>query len=120
MAKWREDFSTNELTFNQYQENAAKTAIYPQEKAIEYLSLGLVAEAGEFAGKIAKFYRKDKLIGMITEQQSVIDELGDILWFISEFSRLMGQPLSTIADNNTTKLASRAERGQLKGDGDNR
>jgi len=116
MAKWREDFSTNELTFNEYQENAAKTAIYPEDRALEYLSLGLVAEAGEFAGKIAKYYRKDKTF----ETQAVIDELGDILWFISEFSRLMGQPLSTIADNNTTKLASRAERGQLKGDGDNR
>ena len=116
MAKWREDFSTNELTFNEYQENAAKTAIYPEDRALEYLSLGLVAEAGEFAGKIAKYYRKDKTF----ETQAVIDELGDILWFISEMSRLMGQPLSTIADNNTTKLASRAERGQLKGDGDNR
>lgn len=116
MAKWREDFSTNELTFNQYQENAAKTAIYPEDRALEYLSLGLVAEAGEFAGKIAKYYRKDKTF----ETQAVIDELGDILWFISEMSRLMQQPLSIIADNNTTKLASRAERGQLKGDGDNR
>jgi len=116
MAKWREDFSTNELTFNQYQTIAAETAIYPQERALEYLSLGLVAEAGEFAGKIAKFYRKDKPF----ETQAVIDELGDILWFISEMSRLMQQPLSIIADNNATKLASRAERGQLKGDGDNR
>ena len=116
MAKWREDFSTNELTFNEYQENAAKTAIYPEDRALEYLSLGLVAEAGEFAGKIAKYYRKDKTF----ETQAVIDELGDILWFISEMSRLMEQPLSIIADNNTTKLASRAERGQLKGDGDNR
>ena len=116
MAKWREDFSTNELTFNEYQENAAKTAIYPEDRALEYLSLGLVAEAGEFAGKIAKYYRKDKTF----ETQAVIDELGDILWFISEMSRLMQQPLSIIADNNTTKLASRAERGQLKGDGDNR
>ena len=116
MAKWREDFTTNDFTFNQYQENAAETAIYPKERALEYLSLGLVAEAGEFAGKIAKYYRKDKPF----ETQAVIDELGDILWFISEMSRLMQQPLSIIADNNATKLASRAERGKLLGDGDNR
>ncbi len=49
------------MNFNmdKYQKLAATTAIYPQEKALEYLTLGLTSEVGELTGKIAKWYRKD-------------------------------------------------------------
>lgn len=104
------------LTFNQYQEEAKKTAIYPQCKSLEYLTTGLCAEAGEFAGKVAKYYRKD----MELPKEAIIDELGDVLWFISEVARQLDTPLSVVADRNRKKLESRMERGVLKGDGDNR
>jgi NTP pyrophosphatase (non-canonical NTP hydrolase) len=104
------------LTFNQYQEEAQKTAIYPEDKALEYLSLGLASEAGELTGKIAKWYRKDNTF----PQLEVIDELGDILWFVSELARFLDTDLSAVADLNRKKLASRMQRGVIKGSGDNR
>ena len=104
------------LTLNHYQEQAATTAIYPQEVAMEYLSLGLCSEAGECAGKIAKWYRKDNDF----PRGDVIDELGDVLWFIAQMANELEVPLSVIARRNLDKLTSRQERGVLKGSGDNR
>ena len=101
---------------NDYQDLAATTAVYPTEKALEYLSLGLAAEVGELTGKLAKWYRKDGTY----PREDILDELGDCLWFISEFARQHNRKLSDLAQNNLDKLASRKARGTLKGNGDNR
>lgn len=42
------------MYLNQYQQTAKETAIYPKERAIEYLTLGLTGEAGEVANKVKK------------------------------------------------------------------
>ena len=44
-----EDKNKSMITANAYQIEAKKTAIFPSNKALEYLSLGLVGEAGEVA-----------------------------------------------------------------------
>jgi NTP pyrophosphatase (non-canonical NTP hydrolase) len=107
---------TKSLTLNDYQSFTATTAIYPNKVALEYLSLGLVAEAGEFAGKIAKWYRKDNEFPV----DDLVDELGDILWFIAQMATYLNRDLSYLADRNKEKLTSRQARGVLKGSGDNR
>jgi len=104
-------------TLNNYQENAAKTALYPKDKALEYLTAGLAAETGEITGKVAKYWRKDQAE---LPKEDLKAELGDVLWFVSEFARLLETPLEEIADENIKKLASRHARGTIKGDGDNR
>ena len=104
------------MNLNDYQILASKTAIYSDEAALPYLSLGLCSEAGEFAGKIAKWYRKDNEFPF----EDVISELGDVLWFVSEMARLMEVELADVAIANIEKLADRQERGVLKGSGDNR
>jgi NTP pyrophosphatase (non-canonical NTP hydrolase) len=116
MKIWNKDLVAPALTFNQYQADAATTAIYPEATALEYLSLGLVAEAGEVAGKIAKWYRKDNEF----PKAEVLDELGDVLWFISEMARYLQTDLSIVADDNRKKLSSRMQRGVLQGSGDKR
>lgn len=104
------------LTLNAYQLFTATTAIYPDEVELEYLSLGLVAEAGELAGKIAKWYRKDNEF----PAEDVAAELGDILWFVARLADHLGKDLSDIANENINKLTSRQDRGVLKGSGDYR
>ena len=47
-------------------------------------------------------------------------ELGDILWFISEFARNINYKMSDVAKYNLEKLQSRKERGVIQGDGDKR
>ena len=104
------------LNLDKYQRLAATTAIYPEDKALEYLTSGLTGEVGELMSKVAKWYRKDG----IYPREDILDELGDCLWFISEFARQHNRNLSDLAQNNLDKLASRQARGTLQGSGDNR
>ena len=48
------------ITATEYQIRAAETAIFPKEKALEYITLGLTGEAGEIANKIKKVIRDTK------------------------------------------------------------
>ena len=102
------------MYLSQYQKQAAETAIYPKDKALEYLALGLVGEAGEVANKIKKVIRDG------TSPNNVRDELGDVLWYLAMLSTELGYSLDTIADKNLWKLANRKTRNVLGGSGDNR
>jgi len=48
------------MTADFYEARAGQTAIFPKEKALEYLALGLTSEAGEVAGKVKKIIRDGK------------------------------------------------------------
>ena len=47
------------MKLNDYQTSAESTAVYPDEFAIMYPTLGLTGEAGEVADKVKKIYRGD-------------------------------------------------------------
>ena len=104
------------LTLDAYQKQAKATAVYPEVKADQYLIAGLAGEVGELASIFAKHWRED---GPLT-RDSLEAELGDVLWFVAMLADEIGCDLSTVAQNNLDKLADRAERGKLKGSGDNR
>ena len=106
--------------FGEYQREAHKTAIYPKDKALEYLVLGLVGEAGELANKIKKTIRDGTELGI----EDAAGELGDVLWYLSELSSHIvlknEDSLEYIANKNIEKLKDRKNRDVLKGSGDNR
>ena len=104
------------LTLDTYQEQAANTAIYPYGKADQYLVAGLAGEVGELASIFAKHWRGDSDLN----PDHAKAELGDVLWFVAMLAHELGYDLSEVAENNLDKLADRAERGKLKGSGDNR
>ena len=104
------------LTLDQYQQQAAKTAVYPEDKAYRYLIAGLAGEVGEVSSIFAKHWRGD---GPLTSDK-LEAELGDVLWFVAMLADEIGCDLSEVAQGNLDKLADRAERGKLKGSGDNR
>ena len=104
------------LTLDAYQEQAKVTAVYPEDKAREYLVAGLAGEVGELASLFAKHWRGD---GDLNHDHATA-ELGDILWFVAMLAHELGYDLSEVAQGNLDKLADRAERGKLKGSGDNR
>jgi len=112
------------MTFEEYDKEAEKTAVYPRENNIGlcYVFLGLVEEAGECSGKIKKIIRDETSIekGIENKKQDIIKELGDVLWYVSACAREIGTDLETIARENNRKLQSRSERGTIKGNGDNR
>jgi NTP pyrophosphatase (non-canonical NTP hydrolase) len=109
------------MTFDDYQAQAAKTAIYPGiGENFVYPTLGLVGEAGEVAEKVKKIIRDHdgKLSPEIIEE--IKKELGDVLWYLSQLCSELKLPLSQVAQKNLAKLASRQARELLHGSGDNR
>lgn len=105
------------MDFKDYQQQAHKTASYPQDKAMSYLVSGLGSEAGEVMGKYAKFLRGDK---QTLNKKELLDEIGDVLWFVAEICNHLEVDMSEVADNNLKKLKSRQKRNLIKGSGDNR
>jgi len=109
------------LTFRRYQEEARKTAIYP-DKGHNYIypTLGISGEAGELAEKIKKVLRDKK--GIIDEEslEAIKKEMGDILWYLANLATELGIQLEQVALLNLEKLASRQQRNRLHGEGDDR
>lgn len=104
------------LSFDEYQTAARRTQTgrWTPERA----ALGLCEEAGEVAGKLKRVARGD-----MSEQEAealLIDELGDVLWYASALADNIGISLDAVANKNIAKLASRQERGVIKGEGDDR
>lgn len=111
-----------EITLNEYQNNAAATAIYPHQGTLQglcYTALGL-GEAGEVQNKVKKLLRDDN--GVISEEkkQAIAKELGGNLWYIAMCAKELSYTLEDIALINMKELESRKERGVLQGSGDNR
>lgn len=107
--------------FDMYQNDIKRFAIYPVVgHPVVYPTLGLANEAGEFAGKIKKIFRDAN--GEISDETrtALADELGDVLWYLTQCATELGLDLSDIALQNFTKLWDRQERGVIQGSGDKR
>jgi NTP pyrophosphatase (non-canonical NTP hydrolase) len=109
------------LDFNEYQEKARSTAIYPNlgENYI-YPTLGLSGEAGEISEKIKKVIRDEEGYITVEKRSELEKELGDVLWYVANLASELGLKLEDVAKVNLTKLFDRKDRGKIKGSGDNR
>ena len=103
------------ITPDLYENLAGQTAIFPKEKALEYLALGMTSEAGEVAGKVKKLIRDGE-----GDKVAIASEIGDVLWYCAMMAKEVGVPLNTIMQENLKKLHGRKERGTLQGSGDKR
>lgn len=107
--------------FQKYQKESRKTwsRIYT-DHAIVYPTLGLTNEAGEVAGKVKKIFRDRDGVVSDEDREALKGELGDVLWYLTQICTDLGLSLEEVAQANIDKLFSRLERGQIRGDGDNR
>ena len=105
------------MRLNDYQEFALDTCIL-SAYSTPYLVTGLAAEAGEVAGKYAKYIRDETPLEEF--KKDLKKELGDVLWFVSVLAGYHNISLEEVASANVKKLNSRKERGVLGGSGDNR
>lgn len=107
--------------FSAYQRESRKTwSVIGMNHSIVYPTLGLVNEAGEVAGKIKKIFRdKGGEIGA-AEREALKYELGDVLWYLTQICTELDLTLEEVAAANIEKLFSRLERGQIRGEGDER
>lgn len=113
------------MNFDEYQKKAAKYDLSKATtdlKAVGFIEkvLGLTGEAGETADKIKKIIRDKN--GVVSEEDNdlVVKELGDTLWYIASIARYLGVSFSEVAKGNLDKLESRWQRNKLHGEGDKR
>lgn len=102
------------MNLNEYQLLAYKTAL-DSAKNPAYMVSNLTSEAGEVAGKYAKWVRDGFL-----DEAGMQKEVGDVLWQIAGLSTVMGWSLADIASQNLKKLAQRQINNTLMGEGDER
>ena len=103
------------MTLNEYQIQAASTAIY-QEKF--YPVASLMVESAELADLFVKPWLRgdDKKI----DRDKIISEAGDVLWNLAAVLSECGVSLEIVARQNIMKLQDRADRGVIMGDGGER
>jgi NTP pyrophosphatase (non-canonical NTP hydrolase) len=65
--------------------------------------LGLAGEAGE----IADAWKKHVYHGHGLDAGEMVNELGDVLWYVTLFADALGVPLGRIMERNIEKLAKR-------------
>jgi len=107
-------------SFYEYENLAKSFALYPEAGsgsplALAYCALGLGGESGEYSEKVKKLIRDGKF-----DKGLAAKELSDVLWYLTASANELGLSLADIAEINIVKLSDRAERGQLKGSGDER
>lgn len=121
------------MELNEYQQKAMTTCTASSNN-FSYMFCNLVGEIGEFASKVAKHIRLeeatihhddldlqyDTLMEKASAKVELMKEAGDILWQLSGLCDVMGWDLEEVAQTNLEKLADRAKRNKIVGDGDNR
>lgn len=114
---------------DEYQSQATETfernVSLSRDEQIDRLVFGVVGEAGEVAEKRKKYLRGDygpvrEESTAITHNETLVDELGDVLWYVAVLADELGVDLSTVAEENVLKLRDRDERDVLHGSGDDR
>lgn len=89
------------MTFNEYQEQAHKTA--GTKSCLEMCALGLSGESGEVADHIKKVIYHDHGLDI----DALILEVGDVLWYVAETCTQLGITIEELADQNIAKLRQR-------------
>jgi len=98
------------LTFREYQETATKTDQVPDVgdndfKALMVPLLGLAGEAGSLLSEFKKWLRQGEIYRPFADQVS--EEIGDILWYVSNIASKMHLDLEEVARENLAKLEDR-------------
>lgn len=93
------------MNFQDYQLKAWRTV----NKTIGFrdqlanLGLGLAGEAGE----VVDLLKKHLFHGHELDHREVVDELGDLLWYLANLAYILDLPLELIASQNVDKLLKR-------------
>ncbi len=94
------------MDFDKYQQLASRTAKKHDEELVNY-ALGLSAESGEVADLVKKF----RFHGHDIDKENIKKECGDVLWYLSQLTRIAGISLDNVAKKNIDKLMTRYPNG---------
>lgn len=102
------------MQLNEYQKRSRETAVYKDQTSVgglTYSVLALCGESGELANKLKKHLRA----GTEPDTLVLMDELGDVLWYVASVAQEIGQDLETVAQFNIDKLAARKAANRITG-----
>lgn len=99
----------HELTANEYQRDAERTMNNetPADERLVNAALGLAGEAGEVCDLVKKWRHH----GHPLRYEKLIDELGDLQWYIVQACNALGASLEDVMRGNTQKLQKRYPEG---------
>ena len=94
----------SKIEFNEYQRQAYE--LISEEGRKDLITNGVLGLAGE-AGECCDIVKKYKYQGHDLDKEKLLDELGDVLWYISETASGIGVSLEDVAIYNLNKLHKR-------------
>lgn len=103
---WLEDLTP--MTLNEYQTLAQRTQI--ADIAFDKIHNGALGLAGE-SGEVVDLLKKHCHQGHDLPKDRMIEEAGDVLWYIAELASGLGVTLEEIAQRNIDKLKARYPHG---------
>lgn len=90
------------MEFNDYQKLANQTLL-GNEQVLTNCALGLASESGEVIDLIKKYtFNAEQL-----DRDELIQEMGDVLWYLSQVAQWANIPFEEVAQQNITKLNTR-------------
>lgn len=90
------------MTGNEYQKEALRTAS-ENCRSLANCGLGITGEAGE----VADLIKKHLFQGHMLDKKRVIEELGDVAWYMAVCAYMVNTPLDDVLQNNVYKLRKR-------------
>ena len=94
-------------TFEGYQNLMGPTEHWPTELGPLYPITGLAGEVGEVANEIKKMHRDDGGILTPERKKKIVEELGDVLWYLTSLCNSLDICLEDIAYESLDKVLNK-------------
>lgn len=99
------------VNIDEYQERMSNNNVDAQGEPVQRMmllyALGLTGESGE----VADYIKKVSAHGMPMNRADFVDELGDVLWYLSQLAFCYGIKMSEVMEANRSKVLRRYPSG---------
>ena len=106
------------MTFNEYQDKAM-TFLNNKLSKKDVLINGVMGLFGE-SGEVIDIVKKHHAQGHELDKEKIIEELGDVCWYIAEIAYVLDVKLEDVFEGNINKLSKRYKNGFTKEESINR
>lgn len=106
------------MKINEYQDKAM-TFLNKDLNEKDVLINGVMGLCGE-SGEVIDIVKKHLAQGHELNKDKIIEELGDVCWYIAEIAYILGVKLEDVLEGNITKLSKRYSNGFSKEESINR
>lgn len=92
-----------------FEDNVERLFVKPEDKTLRlvHAAMGIAGEAGEVVDAVKKHW----VYGKPLDVENILEECGDILFFVSACLNLCGHSLNDAMEHNVAKLAKRYPEG---------